>query len=173
MTEPVAGPDHGSGTGLRSDPGTGTGTHRAASDPGAAAFRPTTDAATGTGSHRAVADPGALSGAGLFRSGSPSAAPEGTGSHRAASGTGSFPPVAEDPAVPGPDPYRPASAHRASDDERTRAIPTVRDEQRYCPGTGWGSTAGAPCGVDPAGHACVALGVPAPSCGPPLRRCTP
>jgi len=48
----------------------------------------------------------------------------------AASGTGSFPPVADDSAVPGPDPYRPTSAHRASDDEHTRALPTVRDEQR-------------------------------------------
>ena len=126
MTEPVAGPDHGSGYRSTADPDVPR-----SSDPGAATFRPTTDAATGTGSHRAVADPGALSGAGLFRSGSPSAAPEGTGSHRAVSGTGSFPPVAEDSAVPGPDPYRPASAHRASDDEHTRALPTVRDEQRY------------------------------------------
>ena len=130
VTEPVAGPDHGSGYRSAADPDTGTGTYRAVSEPGAATSRPTTDAATGTGSHWAVADPGALSGAGLFRTGSPSAAPEGTGSHRAASGTGSFPPVAEDSAVPGPDPYRPASAHRASDDEHTRALPTVRDEQR-------------------------------------------
>ena len=131
VTEPVAGPDHGSGYRSAADPGTGTGTYRAVSEPGAAAFRPAaTDAATGTGSHRAVADPGALSGAGLFRSGSPSAAPENTGSHRAASATGSFPPVAEDSAMPDPEPYRPVSAHRASDDERTRAIPTVRDEQR-------------------------------------------
>lgn len=118
VTEPIAGPDHGSGYRSTAD-----------SEPGAATFRPTADAATGTGTYRAVADPGALSGAGLFQSGSPSAAPDGTGSHRAVSGTGSFPPAAEDPAVPGPDPYRPASAHRASDDEHTRALPTVPDEQ--------------------------------------------
>ena len=127
MTEPVAGQEHGSGYRSAVDPGTGT--HRAVPDPGAT-FRPTTDAATATGSQRVVPNPGALSGAGLFQSGSPSAAPEGTGSHRAVSGTGSFPPAAEDSAAPDPDPYRPASAHRASDDEHTRALPTVRDEQR-------------------------------------------
>jgi hypothetical protein len=127
VTEPVAGAgDHGSGYRLASDPGTGTGAHRAVPDPGAAAFR--TDAASGTGSHRAVPDP-AVSGTGSFRTGSHDV-PEGTGSPRAVSGTGSFPPATDASAMPGPDSYRAGSADHPSDDEHTRALPAVRDEQR-------------------------------------------
>jgi Family of unknown function (DUF5336) len=128
VSEPVADPDHGSGYRSTADPGTGT--HRAVPDPSAVAFRQATDAATGTGSHRAVPDPGALSGTGSFRTGSHSAVPEGTGSHRGVSGTGSYPPSADAFAVPGPDPYRSRSADRPPDDEHTRALPTVRDEQQ-------------------------------------------
>jgi hypothetical protein len=125
VTEPVGGTGD-AGSGYRSAADSGTGAHRAVPDPGAAAFRPSTDAAAGTGAHRAVADP-AASGTGSFLTASRSV-PEITGSHRA----GSFPPAADTTPVSGTGSYRAGSADpaRAEDDGDTRALPTVQDDQR-------------------------------------------
>ena len=152
VTEPVAGPDHGSGYRSAADR---TGT-TARPDPGAT-FRPTTDAATGTGSHRVVPNPGALSGAGLFQSGSPSAAPD-----RARARTGR---------CRGPGRSRP----QRKTPRRPTRIRTVPHRPTARPTT---STPGPsrPCGTSSASPS-DARGSPSAClrrpCDPPLRRWTP
>jgi hypothetical protein len=130
--DPGAGYRQAVDSGTGGFPVSGTGSHRAVPDPGAAAFR--TDAATGTGAHRAAPDPGTGSFGLLSGTGSYPAVPEGpasgTGAHRAASGNPPPSGAGSYGATPGRWSEGDPVAAVDSDGEHTRTIPTVPGDKR-------------------------------------------